>query len=453
VLSQSADGLSAAHRAGVVHRDIKPGNLMVRPDGVVKLTDFGIAQARDATPLTRTGMVVGTAQYLSPEQAQGLEVTAASDVYSLGVVAYECLAGARPFDGASQVAIALAHINRPPPPLPAHVPPSVRLLVERALAKDPADRFSDGEAFAEAIRRVAAGGSLSAAGPATAPVPAVGDPVADGRTQVFGAATGAAVAAAAAAGAAGAATGASAAGPPTGPAGPMPPLHAPDDEDDWGSDDEEPPTDRRRRAIWIAAAAVVLLLLAGGAWFLFGPAGDGGNAADRTSAATSTDASASVVAIDLAAYLGRDADEVQAELEGLGFTVQQEDASEGTVAEGTELAGRPLESGQVADINPSGNDVPTSAAVTIYAVPEAATGAPEETTAEQTTAEETTTSAPTTTSEAPTTTSEAPPTTSEETTTTSELPASTTTETSTSTPAGDAGGDADAGAVDPGGTG
>src|SRR5687767_10514692 len=170
VLGQSADGLSAAHRAGVVHRDIKPGNLIVRPDGVVKLTDFGIAQARDAAPLTRTGMVVGTAQYLSPEQAQGLEVTAASDVYSLGVVAYECLSGERPFDGASQVAIALAHINRPPPPLPAHVPPSVRLLVERALAKDPADRFPDGGAFAEAIRRVAAGGALAAvAGPVTGP--------------------------------------------------------------------------------------------------------------------------------------------------------------------------------------------------------------------------------------------------------------------------------------------
>src|SRR3954447_22742077 len=101
VLGQSAEGLSAAHKAGVVHRDIKPGNLMVRPDGVVKLTDFGIAQARDAAPLTRTGMVVGTAQYLSPEQAQGMEVTAASDVYSLGVVAYECLTGARPFDGSS----------------------------------------------------------------------------------------------------------------------------------------------------------------------------------------------------------------------------------------------------------------------------------------------------------------------------------------------------------------
>ena len=186
VLAQSAEGLSAAHRAGVVHRDIKPGNLMVRPDGVVKLTDFGIAQARDAAPLTRTGMVVGTAQYLSPEQAQGLEVTAASDVYSLGVVAYECLSGERPFDGASQVAIALAHINRPPPPLPADVPPAVRLLVERALAKDPADRFPDGGAFAEAIRRVASGGALAAvAGPATAPTQVVGGGLADARTTVM----------------------------------------------------------------------------------------------------------------------------------------------------------------------------------------------------------------------------------------------------------------------------
>ncbi|HZH20510.1 MAG TPA: serine/threonine-protein kinase, partial [Geodermatophilus sp.] len=234
VLGQSADGLSAAHHAGVVHRDIKPGNLIVRPDGVVKLTDFGIARARDATPLTRTGMVVGTAQYLSPEQAQGFEVTAASDVYSLGVVGYECLTGGRPFDGTSQVAVALAHINRPPPPLPASVPPAVRLLIERALAKDPADRFPDGAAFAAAVRSVASGNGLASrnglaavppvAGPGTAPSPAaaptaqtevVGD-LADSRTQVLGAAS---------------AGGAAVTGARTS-AGAMPPLRRPPEDDE-----------------------------------------------------------------------------------------------------------------------------------------------------------------------------------------------------------------------------
>ena len=262
MLGQSADGLSAAHRAGVVHRDIKPGNLLVRPDGVVKLTDFGIAQARDATPLTRTGMVVGTAQYLSPEQAQGLEVTAASDVYSLGVVAYECLAGGRPFDGASQVAIALAHINRPPPPLPADVPPAVRLLVERALAKDPADRFPDGGAFADAIRRVAAGGTLAPPArtrPGTTPTPVVA-----GARPVRAAARRPsarpprAVAAAAARSVTptprpGVPCGGRGAGHRRPATGPMPPAAAhPPDEDDWLDDDELPPDEPRPAPLAVA---------------------------------------------------------------------------------------------------------------------------------------------------------------------------------------------------------
>jgi serine/threonine-protein kinase len=415
VLSQSADGLSAAHRAGVVHRDIKPGNLMVRPDGVVKLTDFGIAQARDATPLTRTGMVVGTAQYLSPEQAQGMEVTAASDVYSLGVVGYECLAGVRPFDGASQVAIALAHINRPPPPLPAHVPPAVRLLIDRALAKDPADRFADGGAFAEAIRRVAAGGSLAAgASPTTAPslaagggahsAPGTGTGLAEGRTQVFGATTAAALAG-------------GAASPPTGPVGPMPPLQAPEEEV-WDPEYDEPPPNSGRRLMWIAIAAIVLLLIAGGTWFLLAdPSGKDDGTAGRTTT-SSGPTSGSAVNVDLAAYVGRDAGEVQSELEGMGLSVNRVDASADAIAQGAGIAGRDLEPGQVALIAPNGL-VAVDTSVTLSVVPQAADGGDDETT----TSEQTTTSeAPTTTSEAPTTTtSEAPTTTSEApTTTTSE---------------------------------
>jgi serine/threonine protein kinase len=140
IVGQAAMALSAAHVAGVVHRDVKPGNLLVRPDGVVKVTDFGIARAVDAVPITRTGTVMGTAYYLSPEQASGRPVTFASDVYSLGAVAYECLAGRRPFPGDNPLAVASAHVSEPPPPLPVEIPQPVRDLVLRALEKDPAQR-------------------------------------------------------------------------------------------------------------------------------------------------------------------------------------------------------------------------------------------------------------------------------------------------------------------------
>jgi serine/threonine-protein kinase len=140
VVGQAALALQAAHEAGVVHRDIKPGNLLVTADDTVKVTDFGIARATDAVPLTRTGTVLGTAFYLSPEQAAGDEVGPASDIYSLGVVAYECLAGRRPFAGTNPVAVALAHQREQPPPLPPDVPHQVRELVARAMAKNPPDR-------------------------------------------------------------------------------------------------------------------------------------------------------------------------------------------------------------------------------------------------------------------------------------------------------------------------
>jgi len=145
IIGQAALGLQAAHDAGIVHRDVKPGNLLLRADGVVKVTDFGIAWAGGALtdPLARTGetgLVIGTAYYLSPEQAAGRKVTPASDVYALGVVAYECLAGRRPFLGSTPLAVAMAHVRTPPPPLPDDVPEQVRDLVAGALAKDPLHR-------------------------------------------------------------------------------------------------------------------------------------------------------------------------------------------------------------------------------------------------------------------------------------------------------------------------
>ncbi|WP_238438171.1 serine/threonine-protein kinase [Frankia nepalensis] len=156
VLGQAADALQAAHALGIVHRDIKPGNLLIRHDGVVKVTDFGIARAVDAAPLTATGIMMGTAYYVSPEQASGRPVTPASDVYSLGVVAYECLAGRRPFDDRNPIVVVMAHQQDNPPPLPADVPYQVRSLVEQAMAKNSARRPSSAGAFARSaagIRR------------------------------------------------------------------------------------------------------------------------------------------------------------------------------------------------------------------------------------------------------------------------------------------------------------
>jgi len=140
IVAQTSAALHAAHQAGLVHRDIKPGNLLITPEGRVKITDFGIARIADQVPLTATGQVMGTVQYLSPEQASGQQAAPATDIYSLGIVAYEALAGRRPFTGESQVSIAMAHINDAPPDLPGTVPEPVRNLVLSCIAKTPADR-------------------------------------------------------------------------------------------------------------------------------------------------------------------------------------------------------------------------------------------------------------------------------------------------------------------------
>jgi len=151
ILVQAATALEAAHQGGVVHRDIKPANILITPDGTAKLTDFGIARAIDAAPLTQTGQVLGTAQYLAPEQALGRSATASSDIYSLGVVGYEMLTGKRPFDSGTAVATALAHINQAPTPLPVTIPTGVRDVIGAALAKDPADRPASAAAMAAAL--------------------------------------------------------------------------------------------------------------------------------------------------------------------------------------------------------------------------------------------------------------------------------------------------------------
>jgi serine/threonine-protein kinase len=142
IVAQAARALDAAHQAGIVHRDIKPGNLLIMADGTTKITDFGIAKAREAqaAQLTATGIVMGTALYVSPEQATGSTVTGSSDIYSLGVVAYECLTGEPPFIADQPLAIAIMHKHDPVPPLPPDVPRPVGDLVFAMLAKTPEGR-------------------------------------------------------------------------------------------------------------------------------------------------------------------------------------------------------------------------------------------------------------------------------------------------------------------------
>jgi eukaryotic-like serine/threonine-protein kinase len=157
LIEEAAWALQAAHERGFVHRDVKPGNILVRTDGQVKLTDFGIAKAANAVPMTRSGMVMGTAHYIAPEQASGSEAGPAGDVYSLGIVGYECLAGHRPFRADSAVAVAMMQVRDEPPPLPSSVPPLTRELIESVLVKDPTQRYANGGEFALAIAAVRRG--------------------------------------------------------------------------------------------------------------------------------------------------------------------------------------------------------------------------------------------------------------------------------------------------------
>jgi hypothetical protein len=283
VLAQSALALDSAHQAGVVHRDVKPSNLLLRRDGVVKVTDFGIAHAADEAPRTEAGMVVGTAAYLSPEQVACRPATPASDVYALGVVTYECLAGRRPFTGDHPIALALAHRRSAPPPLPDDVPDPVRELVACTMSKAPQARPPSAGALGRQAL-VTRAGLPEGAGPDDPETPSGGWlPVMSGWHPALGRdhepgddATGLPAGAAEATGAvpAAQATGAEPAAGAAGPAGPAPAAGrggAAEGEQDTGEWPPGPMALARgegrpggRRGSLLGIVAALILLVAGG---------------------------------------------------------------------------------------------------------------------------------------------------------------------------------------------
>ncbi|GIM94334.1 serine/threonine-protein kinase [Paractinoplanes toevensis] len=169
LVAQAADGLQAVHDQGIVHRDIKPANLLLRRDGSVVITDFGIARRDDASLLTSSGAIMGTPSYLSPEQVLGQPATVRSDIYSLGLTAYECLAGQKPFVGDNPYAVALQRLQTAPRTMGITLPAAVLAVLEKALATDPAQRWPSASALAGAARAGAAGTGIPApVGPAPA---------------------------------------------------------------------------------------------------------------------------------------------------------------------------------------------------------------------------------------------------------------------------------------------
>ncbi|MCB2223725.1 MAG: Stk1 family PASTA domain-containing Ser/Thr kinase [Actinobacteria bacterium] len=250
IASDVASALSAAHRAGVVHRDIKPANVLLTADGAVKVTDFGIARAwDDSEQLTRTGAVIGTATYFSPEQAQGLPADARSDIYSLGVVMYELLTGRPPFSGESPVAVAYQHVRETvpePSTINPRIPPEIEDIVMQALAKDPAHRYQTADDMRDDLERYLAG------------IPPIATEETEATTRLGGAVAEGAGAGAAAGAAAGGMAGAAAGGAPT----PTPPPRAP--RPDYGAGSYAEPS-RMSTSSWIigimAATALVGLAL------------------------------------------------------------------------------------------------------------------------------------------------------------------------------------------------
>jgi eukaryotic-like serine/threonine-protein kinase len=253
IIAGAASGLQAAHDAGLVHRDIKPANLLLARDGTVKVTDFGISYAADSAPMTASGMLVGTAGYMAPERLGAGPVTGAADLYALGIVGYESLAGSPPFTG-TPLEIAVAHRDQPLPPLPASVPAGVVALIGALIAKDPAARpasAGDVAQWATSQHDMLVGATRSdlAAPPGMTGPGMAGTAAAaawDSPSRTVAAQTPQSPY-----------TLQSSQGPPT-PQGPYAPPDAYGSEDPYGPQD--PP--RRRRGLLIAAAAAVVVIAA-----------------------------------------------------------------------------------------------------------------------------------------------------------------------------------------------
>jgi len=404
IIAQTARALAVAHAQGLVHRDVKPGNLLITPDGRVKVTDFGIARLADQVPLTQTGQVMGTAQYLAPEQATGQTATGQSDIYSLGVIGYECLSGHRPFSGESQIAIALAQVNDAPPPLPESLPAPVRALLMSMLAKDPKDRPANAIKLAEAAEAIR-NGDINAAraavpgmllfdattGPITAPVDTATAP-----TGVIGASRDSsptptsALPVLGAAGAAAGAAGASAADA-DGPQGPLARANALAAERNWVPEeatyDDEPADEPERKGrspwTWPLIALILLVLFALVGFFLNQQGilfpSNNATSSPPSSSPQATTASPTVtsasptptrstptptqeptqetVNVIPAAYLGKDYRQVQSELSNLGLAVTVEPLQTSEAAPG-----------RVVGLNPTG-PLPVGSPITVtYAV-------------------------------------------------------------------------------------
>jgi len=325
IVAQTSVALQAAHAAGLVHRDIKPGNLLITPENRVKITDFGIARIADQVPLTATGQVMGTVQYLSPEQASGHPASPSTDIYSLGIVAYEALAGKRPFTGESQVAIAMAQINDAPPPLPDTIAEPVRNLVMSSIAKKPSDRPDSAANLARAAQALRRGDVQSAA----SAVPAISAGVVAGdATLVMPRAT---------------------------ELGATTVLNIP------STNPDEERKGKRSPWTWPLIALVAVLVIVLGSSIvavLSGGGGDGSPSTTSTKTASSTSTATptrtstnptptpTLVKVDKAAYVGKSVDDVSAALQALGMGVN---LKEDKAAPSAALVGK------VFDLNPTGN--------------------------------------------------------------------------------------------------